>query len=401
MFEQIVFILLLVSTLLTQIKIPYINLGVHNVLIPAFSLTILGMRKDALKDAVICHRKTLIFMALLYTWMWISALVSAHQETAVKYSVKYTLYPVMLAAFLVLTYRNERISNYYRLIIYFLLMLSFFGVLEEISPLLSIFKIIKSDYTCFPRISSLMQNPNPFGLLMSMGIILAIILRNDGTISGIECIVNCILFILTTLLSGSRNAVITFLFGFILLFAYREIRLGRRSVNWFAAIVGCILIIIFMSFLVSENKMTYIANNITGHLVQSEGSTRLLLMKRSMLEFAQQPFTGIGVEVFSTYIGPQVISGSIGYHTHNIITNILVELGMVGLLLAVSIFCSLLKGVNWRDTITVIPILMIITSQMSDYFFHDYTFPAVAFFLLALAANSKINDNIEKPSVAI
>jgi O-antigen ligase len=75
--------------------------------------------------------------------------------------------------------------------------------------------------------------------------------------------------------------------------------------------------------------------------------------------------------VFSKHIGTQVL-GSDVYHTHNIVLNILVGLGAVGLILSILLTFNILKGVNYKDPRINIPVIIslhrrcsIITFMMS------------------------------------
>jgi hypothetical protein len=168
---------------------PHIKYGVHNAFIPLFALMIMGLRLNLIKEVFARYRIAFMFMGLLYVWIWVSAFQSEFQNTAVKYSIKYSYYFLLFMAFLFLTYKNK--NNYLndRLIIYFLLLLSIFGIVEEFSSEISIFHLVRPFGSYMPRVSSLMQNPNPFGSLMSLGAILSILLRKDKTINRSELII--------------------------------------------------------------------------------------------------------------------------------------------------------------------------------------------------------------------
>jgi hypothetical protein len=393
--EMVLFTLFLVSTLLTLVKMPYIKYGVHNIFIPLFALMIIGLRFNSIKDVFACHRSAFMFMGLLYVWMWISAFQSEFQNTAIKYSIKYSYYPLLFIAVLFLTYKNTNIIVYCRLILYFLLLLSIFGIVEVVSPEIRIFHLVRPFGSSMPRVSSLMQNPNPFGSLMSLGVIISVLLRKNETINRAEFVISIILFTIGVFLSGSRNAVFVLLTGLIILFAYREISVKINIIKWIVSLVSGCLFLLIIIYIISEDQFRHI----TQHYFYGEGSDRLLLFKRALHEITLRPITGIGIEVFSKHIGTQLLGRDV-YHTHNIMLNILVELGVVGLFLSLLFAYNLLKGLNYKDPRIIIPIITIFASQMFDYYFHDVTYAAISFYFIALAANSK-NEYIQKPDLAV
>jgi O-antigen ligase len=388
--EQLSFILLLCSTLLTLIKIPLINIGIHNILIPLFALLIIGLRINVMKEVFERHRRTIIVIGMLYLWMWISALHSEYQNTAIKYGIKYSYYPLMFIAFLALLYNCKHLYIYYRLVFYFLLLIGVFGIIEEVYPKAGIFYLLRPYETYMPRVASLMQNPNPFGSLMSLGVIYSILLRKDGTLYRSEFIIGTILFTLFAFLSGSRNAVIVLLMGLIILAAYREIKFTKEILKWLIFISG----VIYLYYIYLGDHANYILH----HYLHGESSYRILIWKRALYEIAHNPIFGIGIEVFSKHIGTQVLGQDI-YHTHNIVLNILVELGVVGLILSLLFIFNLFKGINYSDPRITMPILMIFAAQIFDYYLHDVTYAAIVFYFMAVAANSK-NEHFQKPHLA-
>ena len=394
MSEQLSFILLLCSTLLTLIKIPKINIGVHNILLPFISLLIIGLRINVMREVFARYRSAIIFMGLLYLWMWISAFQSEFQNTAIKYSIKYAYYFMLFTALLFLTYKNKNNIGFDRLIILFLLLLSMFGIVEEFYPEISIFHLIRPFGSYMPRVSSLMQNPNPFGSLMSLGVIYSILLRKDETINGAEFTISIILFIICAFLSGSRNAVFVLLMGFIFLAAHQELKFTKRALKWLIPIAVALVFCIFFLSIYYGDQVNYLAS----HYLHGEGSRRILIWKRALYEIVHHPISGIGIEVFSKHIGIE-ISGTDIYHTHNILLNILVELGIVGLILSLLFVYNLLKGLNFKDAKIAVPITMILVSQIFDYYSHDVTYAAISLYFLALAANSK-NEHFQKPYLA-
>ena len=110
-----------------------------------------------------------------------------------------------------------------------------------------------------------------------------------------------------------------------------------------------------------------------------------------MDEISKRAITGVGIEVFEKVIGKRIL-GDEGYHTHNLFLNILVELGIPGLLLFLIFIYSLLKRADLYRPIIGIPLIMVFAAQMVDFFMHDFTFTSIGLYFLAEAGNSRHED---------
>jgi len=186
--SKIVFMLLLCSSLLVHVKLLCIGYGVYNFLLPLCALILLALNLGQCKETFSYHRQALFFLSLFYIWMWVSAFFSDFQGIALKYSIKYSIHFIVLVSFLILTYKKRDPFSYYRWILRFLLLLAVFGVIENLFHDLWIFPLLRSPHSLdvYPRISSLMQWPNQFGVLMVIGILLGLILYKERSISAFE-----------------------------------------------------------------------------------------------------------------------------------------------------------------------------------------------------------------------
>lgn len=397
--EKFVFLLVIWSSLLTEIKIPHTNYGIHNVLIPFFALSLIALRAKIAKNVFLYHKKIIVLLVLFYVWMWISAFLSEYQETAIKYSIRCIYYPIIFGTFLMITFKNKNATNYHKLIFYFLLFVSVFGIVEKIYPQIWNLKALQLLRGSFPpvdthRIASFLFNPNPFGFLMSFGIFLGLVLyANDGnkTLSRYWFYLGSISFSTTAILSGSRNAWFVLIVGVLFVGLYRVIKI-KYIITVLVASLGLLFIIV----LLSKGSMDFFAimNSRFIETFQNGLGERVLLWKQAIIEFYQHPIFGIGMEVFSKHIGTQVLGGN--YHTHNIILNILVELGIVGFAIVLLFIVTLLERVNISNPIVAIPLALLFVSQMFDYFFFNAPFMTIFLFFLAFACNSKVNDNVNQ-----
>ncbi len=461
---SVVLIFLLVSSLLQHIKLPYIMFGIHNLLVPLFALILIALNLEQFKNAVRHNHHTLLFMFLFYMWMWISTLFSNFQSIAIMYSIKYTSHLIIFFSFLILTYKKQDKLSYYNLILRFLLLLALFGIIEYLFPHLWFFYPLGDESSnMYLRISSLMQGPNQFAILMSLGLLLTLILYKKKAVSALEFYFNTGLFIIVLSLAASKNGWLILLVGISLAWLYKTIKLrgaffivslllffilffpistyhlgmGRNNIfplqNLFAGQTkqfGSLgkwvsrkhipLGLDFNCSVAKTNKplpllkksrdafegqsLKVFATHIDNESSDKDSdklapsaerfsvlleplNVRILLWKAAIHEIIKSPIIGMGIQVFEKRVGMQIFKID-NYHTHNLLLNILVSTGVPGLLLAFLMVYSLLKKADFYSPIIGIPVIIIFSGQIFDFFFHDFTFIAIAFYFLAEAGNS-------------
>lgn len=390
--EKFVFLLLIWSSLLTEVKISHTNYGIHNVLTPFFALLLIALKAKIAKNVFLCHNRIIVLLILFYVWMWFGAFLSEYQETAIKYSIRCTYYPIIFVAFLIITFENRNVTDYPKLIFYFLLFISAFGIVEKIYPQiwnLKALQLLRGSFPVDTYRASLLFNVNPFGVLMFFGIFLGLVLyANDGnkTLSRYWFYLGSISFSTTAILSGSRNAWFVLIVGVLFARLYRVIKI-KDIITVIIASLG----LLFIMVLLSKGSMDFFAimNARFIETFQNGLGERVLLWKQAIVEFYQHPIFGIGMEVFSKHIGTKVLGGN--YHTHNIILNILVELGIVGFTIALLFIAILLRRANISNSIVAIPLALLFVSQMFDYFFFNAVFMNILLYFMAFACNSKVS----------
>ncbi|MEW6102603.1 MAG: O-antigen ligase family protein [bacterium] len=368
MTNKIFFALLFFSSLLVHPKLPYIKYGFHNLLVPLFAVVLFCLNVRHLKDVIKYHRKALIFGILLFIWIWICSFFSNFKETAIKFTIKYSAYPIVLFSFLLLR------SSYHYFIFRFLTLIAIFGIIEAFFPNLFIFHLLRPPESLgvYPRISSFLQSPNIFGVLMACGLILGLILK----VSKIELYFSILLFIINLSLSSSRNGWLVFILGLFLASLYNK-RITLTKIS----LLICIFLFLIASFQVSRVRL--------GLRSLFFDSARITLWKAALYEVSKRPITGIGLRVFDEHVASKIFEKK-GYHTHNLFLNILVELGIPGFFLSLIFIYSLLKKVDFYNPLASIPITIVFFSQMVDFFIHDFTFTIISLYFLAFASNSKI-----------
>jgi len=406
--NQIMLTLLLLLSTFSRIKLSNGNFGCHYLSLTLLGIAIILLNLNWLREIFRVHQDLLIILGALYLWMWGSSLFSEFGSTAVKYSLKYSVYFIVFFSVLIITYRGINQRFYYRLLFYFMLIISLFGVLECLFPHIGLLNLLRyPDH--YPRISSIVQGPNQFGVFMAIGAILALILNNHRLISKLEFFISLPLFIVLNSLSGSRNAWLILVSGLILLGIYKKFQLLR-----IITIITLILCLLFFtgyterlglksSDLFSWQNILFNRGRDSTELTiskpiessSSEGSDalRFRLWNAATSEIMKKPVTGIGIGVFAEHIGSK-ITGSTGFHAHNMFLSILVELGIPGLVIFMALMATLIKKAQMNNAIIGIPILMIIISQMADFFINDYTFIIVAIYFFVNASNSGIERKV-------
>ncbi len=241
--NKVLFVLLIFSTLLYSTKLPYAGYQGVIWLLSLFSLLLIAVNLGAVKATVKYHRYTLLFLLLLYGSMWVSAYASDLQSIAITFSKKYSIYTLVFFSFLILTYKKPNRLYYYRLVLRFLVVLAMFGIAEYLFPGLWLFSFLRfsGSLVIYPNISSLMQWHNQFGVLMSIGMLLVLILNNYKSIHIVEFYISYLSFLIITPLTGSRSAWLIFILGIFLAWLYKVIKLRG----------ACIVIALFMLSILS------------------------------------------------------------------------------------------------------------------------------------------------------
>ncbi|MEH2243791.1 O-antigen ligase family protein [Nostoc sp.] len=403
---NIFFLLILFSSLLGRIKFPGINIGIHYLLLPAFSFGIISLSLKSIPEVVKKHKGILISISLMYLWMWLSSLMSQFPTIAIIYSIKYSVYFILFFAFLVLAFKNTKtpyLTFYYRCILYLIQIIAVLGFLEVLLPSYWIFKLLKFP-SFYPEIGSIMQNPNQFGVIVAIGLCLSLILEKQNKISKIELYLSELIFIISLALSASGNGWLTFIIGMFLLLIYKIISF-RKMIYLTSFLFLCIvtvpvstqrigladskifpLINVFKVF--SENSNLVNPNKKTLLTIITTGLARFEIWQAAINETIKRPLTGIGIGVFAEQIGVKVW-GHKGFHVHNIFLNVLTEQGIPGLLLFTNFLVKIIFKVKYANSLVTVSIIMFLASQMLDFFTEDYTFTTIEFYFIAAAINSR------------
>ncbi len=408
--NQIFFILLLFSSLLSRLKIPYTNLSVNYLFFSLLALFLFILNFNSFKKAILDNKKSLVLLVFLYIWIWLCALFSNFLSTAVKYTAISSIYFVLFIVFLGINYKNKDKISYFILTFRLIIFISALGIIQYFFPSLWLFKVLTYKLDSFyPRISSLMQWPNQFAVVMAIGVSLALILYKNRGISKFEFYLSLVLFLADISLALSRNGWLMLLLGIFLLWLYKIINI-KEIIIIMSIWIFCMLLFPLPTYRLGikdsnvfplmntvihigggEPQITVQNPTVKAVAVASDPSARTTLAKEAIGDIIKRPFTGVGLGVFAEHIQSSHSWGGKGVHTHNLVLNILVELGIPGFILLLTFLWSLLKKAKLNKAIISIPVIIIFASQITDYFMlHDSTFTVLTVYFLAEASNSKI-----------
>ncbi|MEH2172164.1 O-antigen ligase family protein [Nostoc sp.] len=398
---NVFFILILFSSLLGRIKFPGINIGIHYLLLPAFSFGIISLSLKSIPEVVKKHKIIVISISLMYLWMWFSSLMSDFPHIAITYSLKYSTYYILFFAFLVLTFKNitaPYLTFYYRCILYLLQIIAALGFLELLLPNNWIFKLLKFP-SFYPEIGSIMQNPNQFGVIVAIGLCLSLILEKQNKISKIELHISEFIFIIPLALSASGNGWVIFIIGMFLLLIYKIISL--KKMIYLMSLLFLFIVTVPVSTrrigltdskifpltnIFLENSSSVDPNKKKIPTLVGAGFSRFQMWQAAINETIKRPFAGIGIGVFPDQIGVKVW-GKKSYHAHNIFLNVSAEQGIPGLLLFTNFLTRIALKVKYANPLITVPIIMFLVSQIPDVFTEDYTFTTIEFYFIAAAIN--------------
>lgn len=394
-FTQVLFLLLLISSLLGYAKIPYLNVSIFNLSHPLCALGLILLYRPLVQEAISRHRMILLALGLLYGWTGVSAFFSEMPALAIRYSLKYSLHLLAFLALLTATPRKEETQSLYRLVYRFMVVLAVFGVLEYVTPHLWVFTLLRSpdSLSVYPRVSSLMQGPNQYSTLLSVGVLAGLSSYHNNWITRLELGCGTLLLLVASLFARSENAWLVLLVGVVLGSLYSLV-----TVRTAGSLLGLFLLAAVFSTFFLDSPPTTRTTSVSPQSWQTpinsflqsskeKGRSRWVMWNTALGEVAKRPVTGVGLQAFGKVIaGPRF--GNEHYHAHDLFLNVAAEMGLPGLLLLLIFLYTLFKHVNLSSHALAIPLIMLFASQILDYYLHDLTFTTFSLYFLAQALNS-------------
>lgn len=387
--------LLLVASVASALRVPYLGGGLPNLALPlASALLVLSARPEP-RAFLRRHALLLAAAGALLAWTWLSAAASRRPDTALRMALKSTLYACAFVAFLVRFEREERAARSLRAILVFLAGLALLGVAESAFPDAGLFRLFRTERSLAiqPRISSILPWPNPYGILMVAGVALSEGMAAARLLAPRAALVASLFFLTQVAQSGSRNAWgVTALVLVLLAIRALRARMGRRAVMLGAFFAAGLVLLPVAAYQLRIERSSPVARALlreryvgTSSLADPMLSLSLRgkIWRLGLVCLSYQPFLGLGPGVFTKFATPTVMQGRPGFNAHNLPLEIAVDVGLPGLffgLLAV----AALRPARWLSRPAGTAFAAILAGQLVDCFLYE---PATLIVMLAFAAS--------------
>ncbi len=357
----------------------------------------------------------LLLMAMLFVWMWLGAWFSEWRGHSLKHAGRYTIHLLVFLTFLLLV-RSQNFRSMAVVLLGWFVVVSGLTMAEQlfadwslqswfasIGLGLELHSSLISSGPDYGGLSSLFENQNPYGVISValLGISFFSVTEKKyflGT-AGILASGGGIVY------SGSRNSAIMLIILISLsLFTFFYINKHSKK-NW-KNIIGISVLIIslfiillrFNPLLITKSYYSLEKLRFTGESVQAEKIEPRLVLFRLAIEYGiQHPsFFGVGVKSFG-YAVSEVVSGPFAteikqanekWNAHNALLTIWVEMGWIGLILALGFVASWFWEFRRASLWVLASVLTLCLGQMLDYFIWQITFMTIQSLIFVLMAAS-------------
>ncbi len=354
-----------------------------------------------------------LLMAILFVWMWLGAWLSEWRGHSLKHAGRYTIHLLVFLTLLFLV-RTQNFRSMTAVLLSWFLVVSGLTMAEQLFAdwqLPSWFASIGLGLELHSNVrsvglSSMFENQNPYGVISValLGISLFCVVQKQWFLG----IAGALASVWGIVISGSRNAIlILIIYALLILFAqfgraanqkkhYRKIFGGIG----FFVIGFSIIILIFNPRVMMKSQQTLEELQFVGEFSQLEEIEPRFALYRMAIEYGIQHSSlfGVGVKSFG-YAVSEEASGPITsvfqnanetWNAHNALLTIWVEMGWVGLFLALGFVTSWFWKFRSGSLLLWASVLMLCLGQIFDYFIWQITFMTVqslVFVLIAASSN--------------
>ncbi len=387
--------LLLVFSVASAVRVPYLGGGLPNLALPLSSAALVLAARPEPRAFLRRHGPLLAAVGALLAWTWLSAAASRLPDTALRMAFKSTLYAGAFTAFVARFEDDERAARSLRAILLFLAGLAFLGIVESAFPDAGLFRLFRTERSIAiqPRVSSILPWPNPYGILMVAGVALSEGMAAARLLAPRAALLASLLFLTQVAQSGSRNAwgVTGLVLVLVAVRALRE-RKGRRAATLAASFAAGLVLLPVAAYQLRIERSSPVARALlqeryvgTSSLADPMLSLSLRgkIWRLGLVCVSFQPFLGLGPGVFTKVATPTVMGGRDGFNAHNLPLELAVDVGLPGLLLGL-VAIAALRPARWLSRPAGTAAAAILAGQLLDCFLYD---PATVIGMLALAAS--------------
>ncbi len=395
-----------------QISFP-IQLSTYTLFLPVWLGSIVLIHLLRIPEVWNQLKIPVLLMAMLFVWMWLGAWFSEWRGHSLKHAGRYTIHLLVFLTFLLLV-RAQNFRSMAAVLLSWFLVVSGLTIAEQLFAdwqLQSWFASIGLGLELHLNdrsggLSSLFENQNPYGVISValLGISLSGVVQKQWFLG----IAGSVASIWGIVLSGSRNAfLILIIYALLILFVQFGRAANRRKYYWkvFGGIgvflIGVsVITLIFSRRVMMKTQQTWEELQFVSKFSQLEEIEPRFAIYRMAIEYGIQHSSlfGVGVKSFG-YAVSEEASGPIAsmfqnanetWNAHNALLTIWVEMGWIGLFLALGFVASWFWKFRRVSMWLWASVLTLCLGQILDYFIWQITFMTVQsliFVLMAAASN--------------
>ncbi len=393
-YDETLLALMLVASTTSELKVPYLGVGLHNLVIPLIALLLVHRHRRHLAELCAGRAALLAALAALAGWALLVSVGAAEPSLSLRYWLKAMVWAAGGVGAAALVADSRRHARAWRVLFAFFTGLAVLGVVEAMAPASPLFGLFRSDgsLSIYPRVASILAWPNQYGVLMAVTAVVGQSVAGRGLLGPRAALVVAGLALTQVAQSGSRNAWLVLAAGLAL--AVVRGHLSPRRGLVVGAVFVAVVLILPVSFrqtgLFTGQARAPAAFILADELAASTSlshpslslSLRRQLWHEAVREIRAHPVAGIGLDHFQRFVGVRVM-GRPGYNAHNLGLNLAAELGLVGLALAVVAALLLVRARAPGNHLATTALAMIVASQVIDCFAYDSAFMTVTAVVVA------------------
>lgn len=227
-----------------------------------------------------------------------------------------------------------------------------------------------------------------FAVAVHVGYYLFFRLQRKSTIIRSLYIGITLLMIYVVIISGSRTSLAILILPFLVYFI-------KNSKNILQAVFITAILMILVYFVIMKIPQFYniigtrvedAINVASGNETGGEDVSRLVLAKLGLTWFTESPIIGHGINCFRILSNKTIIFGGRLIYAHNNYVELLVDLGIVGIIIYYAAHIMLIKTYMLirKENIGVVLLSLLVVMFFSDFFWVGY-FNGISQFLLCIA----------------
>lgn len=324
---------------------------------------------DSIKDFF--HDYSLVFMFILFLVMLISVSYAYDKHMALKETARFLSYICLL--FMLKYNGNTKKANeiFIKLYVVICSYLCLYGIVQYFTGFGLNGKFTGYKYTK-ERVAASLNNPNSFAAFLILGFfpIFMLMLNEKKKSKKLFLLLVCSLMVVNIIFTGSRNALIGFFIGFLML-----VILYSRKIIYY------LLVLIPTAFIIPQTRV-----RILGLSDSTQNNSRIKLWETAIKMIKNNPIFGVGngnyVSLYDTYVKryPELVYPDYKeFASHNSYLKVQSELGIAGTVSFISFLYFAFKKVY--DYIKVS------TDNMFKSFFTGFLASFAAFLVMNLSDN--------------